>query len=173
MKGISYFVLRSLKPIPSGIALFSLLLLFFTTCKTPEQTIVVPNVAVSSMPGYTVRDSLISRTDFNVWLVTTETRFDSLFSTDITSSYRPKFAEEVVVAIKAQTATTTYKVSFKQMLLQGRILHVYFKVKKEVPDAEDAGWVAITAFPKNQDIRKVNFYHDNVLIRSIPVVIVY
>ena len=172
---VSYYtnllpVLR--KNIATGTASFLLIILLLTACST-EKRVVIPNVAITSLPGYTVRDTAISHHDFNVWVITTETSFDSLFTTVITSAYKPRFDEQIAVAIKAETATTAYNVSFKEMVMRGRVLNVYFNVQKEKPDQEGAGWVSVTAFPKNQSIRRVNFYHDNVMIRSIPVVLVY
>jgi hypothetical protein len=142
-------------------------------CSASKKVVVVPNVAMSLMPGYITNDSVLSHTDFNVWLVTTEPSFDSLFTTAITSAYKPDFSREIAVAIRAITYTASYKVTYKEMLRRGNILDVYFTVRKEKPEDEGYGWVSITAFPKNQDIKRVNFFHDNVMIKSIPVVIVY
>ena len=141
-------------------------------CSAGKQ-VVVPNVAMSLMPGYITNDSVLSHTEFNVWLVTTQPSFDSLFTTAITSAYKPDFDKEVAVAIRALTHTSSYKVTYKEMFRRGRVLQVYFNVRKENPGDEGYGWVSITAFPKNQEIRRVDFYHDNMFIKSIPVVIVY
>jgi hypothetical protein len=106
-------------------------------------------------------------------VITTALSFDSLFSSSTTTDARPNFDDHIVVAIKAQTTTNSYKVSFKEMMIQGRVFQVYFTVAKEKPDDENAGWVSISTIPRNRQIRRVNFFHDQILVRSIPVVEVY
>ena len=159
--------------LPSLLRLIIVCSIFLQACSASKKVVVVPNVAMSLMPGYITNDSVLSRTEFNVWLVTTELSFDSLFTTAITSAYKPDFSKEIAVAIRAITQTSSYKVTYKEMLRRGNVLDVYFTARREKPEDEGYGWVSITAFPKNQDIKRVNFYHDNVMIRSIPVVIVY
>jgi hypothetical protein len=176
VKTIYYFNTLSVpfRNVTIGIVSFLLINGLLTACGTEKKAVVVvPNVAITKLPGYMVKDTNFSRHDFNVWLVTTETSFDSLFTPAITSTYKPNFDKEMALAIKVQTKTTSYKVKFKQMVLRGPVLSVYFNVKKEAPDEEEAGWVSITAFPKNQSVTRVKFYYDNVMIRSIPVVVVY
>jgi len=130
-------------------------------------------VPVVTLPGYTIRDTNFSRKDFNTWLVTTQSSFDSLFIPSDSTLRKPDFETQMVVAVKAETYNYTYKTTFQQMILQRRVLKVYFKVYKEKPDQEGFGWVSIIAIPKDKTIRRVNFYYDYMMIRSIPVVIVY
>lgn len=175
MPSLKYFLILSLQSRNIFLYIISVffLVVFFVACNT-ERRLVVPNVAMTALPGYVIKDTAaISHHEFNVWLVTTETRFDSLFTPVITSGFKPDFDNEIAIAIRVETITTSYKVSFKEMTLRGNTLQVYFKVKKELPADEGAGWVSLTTFHKNQAIKKVNFYYDDVLIRSIPVVIVY
>ena len=88
--------------------------IFLQACSAGKQ-VVVPNVSMSLMPGYITDDSVLSRTEFNVWLVTTQPSFDSLFTTAITSAYKPDFDKEIAVAIRALTHTTSYKVTYREI----------------------------------------------------------
>lgn len=152
-----------------------MMLSLFIACKEPGISKTTPrdNPNIVSLPGYNFKDSNFTRDDFNVFVITTEYGFDSLLVTSITNPIRPKFAEELVLAIKAETPKFSYRSTFRKMEFRNRILHVHFTVNKEKPDAEDKGWVSVSTFPRDRSIRLVRFYFDNVLIRSIPVVLVY
>jgi hypothetical protein len=52
-------------------------------------------------------------------------------------------------------------------------LNVYFTVQKEGPARDGAGPVTLVAYPKHPQVKKVNFYHGNMLVRTIPIVTVY
>jgi hypothetical protein len=152
-----------------------LVLVLIGSCKSPRVTRTTPreNPSIITLPGYTFKDSLFTREDFNVFVITTEYGFDSLLTTNITNPIRPKFDDQLVLAIKAETANYTYKSTFREMTRRNRVLNVYFTVNKEQPGEENAGWVSVTTFPREWKIRRVNFYFDNMLIRSVPVVLVY
>ena len=145
------------------------------SCKDPDISKTSPrdNPAIVTLPGYTFKDSSFTRDDFNVFVITTEYGFDSLLTTSVVNPIRPKFDKELVLAIKAETPNYSYRSTFRRMELRNRILHVYFTVQKEQPMDENSGWVSVSTFPKDRNIRLVRFYFDDVLIRSIPVVLVY
>lgn len=159
--------------------IFSLAVLFFgilaESCKSPRVTRTTPRVnpEIVTLPGYTFRDSLFTKNDFNVFVITTEYSFDSLLQASITNPIRPKFSEDLVLAIKTETPNYTYKSTFRDMVIRNRVLSVYFTVNKELPGTENAGWVSVSTFPRSRKIRLVKFYFDNVLIEAIPVVLVY
>ncbi len=161
-------------PMRLFLAQGTIILMLATACTTTSKTNTTQaQVPITNLPGYVVRDSNFSRKDFNVWVVTTEPKFDSLFTAVVVNPGRPEFGQNLVVAVKAQTATNTYKVSFKNMQIRRNILHVYFNVTKEKADSETSGWVSVSSYPRDRNLRRVNFYFDDVLVRSIPVVIVY
>ncbi len=164
-----------MRPVCSILIFSGIVLSLVLSCKEPgiSQTTPRDNPAIVFLPGYNFKDSNFTRDDFNVFVITTEYGFDSLLVTSITNPIRPKFAEELVVAIKAETPNYSYRSTFRKMELRNRILHVYFTVNKEREDTEGKGWVSVSTFPRDRSIRLVRFYFDNVLIRSIPVVLVY
>jgi len=166
VKGTGYIVLIF------PVILFGL---FLAACKSPRVTRTTPreNPTIVNLPGYTFKDSLFTKDDFNVFVITTEYSFDSLLTTSIINPVRPKFNDDLVLAIKTETPQYTYKSTFREMTLRNRILSVYFTVNKEQPGSENAGWVSVSTFPRDRRIRLVKFYFDNILIKSIPVVLVY
>jgi hypothetical protein len=146
--------------------------IFLFACSTQKKTPLPPS-QVSGLPGYEIRDSNFSREDFNVWVVTTPLSFDSIFVSTTAADKKPDFESQIVVAIKAQTVTSTYRVTFKNMVVQGPDLNVYFTVAKDKPEREGSSWVTIAAIPRNKTIRRVNFFYDDILTRTIQVVRVY
>ena len=149
--------------------------LSLTACKSNKIVKSTPrdNPAIVTLPGYNFRDSGFTRTDFNVYVITTEYGFDSLLVTHLTDPTRPRFDSVFVLAIKAETDQYSYKSTFRSMRFRDDVLNVYFTVNKQEPNDEDFGWVSISTFPRDRGIRLVRFYFDNVLIRTIPVVVVY
>ena len=157
------------------VTLVGLIVSLLFACKGPDIAKTTPreNPAIVMLPGYNFKDSNFTREDFNVFVITTEYGFDSLLTTSIANPIRPKFDQELVLAIKAETPNYSYRSTFRKMELRNRILHVYFTVQKEAPMSENSGWVSVSTFPRDRNIRLVRFYFDDVLIRSIPVVLVY
>jgi hypothetical protein len=152
-----------------------LIIFLLFACKSPDISKTSPreNPAIVMLPGYSFKDSNFTREDFNVFVITTEYGFDSLLTTSVVNPIRPKFDQELVLAIKAETPNYSYRSTFRKMELRNRILNVYFTVQKEAPMAENSGWVSVSTFPRDRNIRLVRFYFDDILIRSIPVVLVY
>lgn len=146
--------------------------IFLFACSTQKKVSLAP-AQVSGLPGYEIRDSNFSRKDFNVWVVTTQLSFDSIFLTTTAVDNKPNFDNQLVVAIKAETSTSQYKVTFRNMVVDRRELNVYFTVAKDKTENEGSSWVTVAAIPRSNDIRRVNFFHDNVLTRTVPVVRVY
>lgn len=133
---------------------------------------VLLKTTITELTGYRLRNSEISLDNFNLWVVTTETVFDEKFVAEHDHVTRPDFACELVVAGKVQTFANAYTMSFKRMELKSGVLHVYFTVRK-TRRGHSTTPVAMSVFPKDGTVKKVNFYHDNVLVSSIPVNNVY
>ncbi len=150
-----------------------LFLLAAAACSTTKSGKSVPVVPIVILPGYALKDTNISKKDFNIWVVTTQTSFDSLFTAVIPDPGKPSFDQKLVVAVNAVTATSNYKVTFRNMLVRRNVLNVYFNVTREKAGAENTDWVSISNYPRDRNLRRVNFYFDDVLVRSVPVVVVY
>jgi hypothetical protein len=155
--------------VPCFIILF---FISFVACSN-EKKITVPQSEIKSLPGYVVKDSNFSRKDFNVWVITTSLSFDSILSAVDTSVKKPSFDKDIVLAMKAATATNTYRVTYNRMVMQGTTLNVYFDVEKDKPTKDDFGWVSMQTISRDKQVRRVKFYYGDVLVRSVPVVIVY
>jgi hypothetical protein len=128
---------------------------------------------VKELSGYRLRDKSISLNDYNLWVIANEETFDKAFIADSNAVTRPAFEKELVLAAKVETYANSYKVKFKTAIVKDESLNVYFSIQRDKHPQVEAGKVAVTVFPKSTTIRKVNFYHDTKLVRSVPVVNVY
>ncbi|MEO7922994.1 MAG: hypothetical protein ABIR30_04900 [Chitinophagaceae bacterium] len=122
--------------------------------------------------GYTIRENIVSLTDYNLWVMTNAAAFDQLFIPGTTGAARPDFDNEVVLAAKVQTWSNSYTVKYLKSVRKGDELNFYFTV--EPGTAKRMGnSVLVASFSRNPEIKKVNFYHGDMLVRSIPIVNVY
>ncbi len=128
---------------------------------------------VVELTGYKLRSNIIDRSDFNLWVVTSEDVFETDFEPEHDSVLRPRFEVQMVLAAKVETVHNSYRVKFKKTELVNGTLNVYFNVKREGPAAEVTMPVSMIAVPKDRSMKKVNFYHDNVLVKTVPIVTVY
>ncbi len=128
---------------------------------------------VKELSGYKLKSKSIVFNDFNLWVITNGEAFDKTFIAERETAARPSFEEEMVLAAKAETSTNSYRISFKKAEIRKTELNVYFTVQKDGPGRDGDGPVSLIAFPRNTTAKKVNFYHDNLLVRTIPIVAVY
>lgn len=128
---------------------------------------------VNELTGYKLRNNNIDTHDFNLWVVTNEEVFNRDFVPLHDSVLRPSFESQMVLAAKVETVSYAYRVKFRTVVEDNSSLNVYFTVKKEGPLEEKESPLSMITFPKGRGIKKVNFYHDNVLVKTIPVVTVY
>ncbi len=128
---------------------------------------------VVELTGYKLRSNSFDRSDFNLWVVTSEDVFERDFEPEHDSVLRPRFEEQLVLAAKVETIHNSYRVKFKKTELVNGSLNVYFNVKREGPAEAISIPVSMVAVPKDRSMKKVNFYHDNVLVKTVPIVTVY
>jgi hypothetical protein len=128
---------------------------------------------VTELNGYKLRYSLVDLHDFNLWVVTSEDAFYNEFEAENETVARPDFSSQMVLAGKVETVNFTYRVRFQKIVAEGNTLNVYMNVKKEGPSLQGKGPVSLAVFPKDKAIKKVNFYHDDILVKTIHVVAVY
>lgn len=128
---------------------------------------------VVEITGYKLRNEKIDLTDFNLWVVTSEDVFERDFEPEHDSVLRPRFDEQMVLAAKVETIRNAYRVKFKKTELVNGTLNVYFNVKREGAAEEIKVPVSMVAVPKDRSMKKVNFYHDNMLVKTVPIVTVY
>jgi hypothetical protein len=129
---------------------------------------------VKELSGYQLRDKVISIHDYNLWVIANEETFDNVFVAQYDSVARPNFEKELVLAAKVETWNNVYKVKFKTILVKDESLNVYFSIQRDKNAMLGIGApVYISVFPKSSTVKKVNFYHDNVLVRTVPIVSVY
>jgi len=128
--------------------------------------------AITSIHGYSLKNKPGPKGDFNIWVITHENAFNEEFVAGEDAAVRPDFEKQLVVAMSVQTFNYVYRVSFERSVVDKGELHIYFRVKKESVDAEP-GLVTVAAIEKTPGLKKVHFYHDNIRVRTIPIVAVY
>ncbi len=129
--------------------------------------------SVKELTGYRLKDKVTVLNDFNLWVITNDITFDKVFVAEAETVARPAFDNEIVLAAKAETLANAYQIRFKRTEVRKENLNVYFSVQKSGPSQDGAGPVSLMAVQRNSKIKRVNFYHDNILVRSIPIVTVY
>lgn len=128
---------------------------------------------VIELTGYKLKHNNIDYTDFNLWVVTSEDVFERDFEPEHDSVLRPRFDEQLVLGAKVETIHNSYRVKFKKTELVNGTLNVYMSVKREGAVEEVKLPVSMAVALKDRSMKKVNFYHDNVLVKSVPIVTVY
>jgi len=138
---------------------------------TPKEPDTSTNV--KELTGYRLKNKVTVLNDFNLWVITNDITFDKVFVAETETVARPTFDNEIVLAAKAETLANSYQIRFKRTEIRKSDLNVYFGVQKSGPAQDGAGPVSLMAVQRNSKIKRVNFYHDNILVRSIPIVTVY
>ena len=128
--------------------------------------------AMTALYGYTLKNHPGPGSDFNIWVVTHQNAFNDEFVGGEDASIKPDFDKQLVVAVNAETSNYIYRVNFTRSELKKDELHVYFTVRKAPVDALP-GMVQVAALDKTPGLKKIHFYHDNVRIRTVPIVSVY
>ncbi|MCX6316272.1 MAG: hypothetical protein NTW29_03220 [Bacteroidetes bacterium] len=128
---------------------------------------------VKEIRGYKLANHNFSLTDYNLWVVTNKEVFCDIFLPAGNSPMYPDFDAEWVVAGKVKTVHHAYTLVFKRSVAGKEELNVYFKLKKDKYAQETDDSVSMIAVPRNSQVKRVNFYHDEVLVKSIPIVTVF
>jgi hypothetical protein len=127
---------------------------------------------VKEIKGFKLRDKNISYNDFNLWVLTNRESFNQVFVSD-SEVVQPDFEKDLIIAAKVETKTSMYKVQFKSLRFKKDEINLYFTVMKPRPKEVIDEEVSMISLSRELGVKKVNFYHDNVLVRSVPIVIVY
>lgn len=128
---------------------------------------------MTELTGYKLRGKTINYHDFNLWVVTNEDVFTRDFEPLHDSVLRPRFDEQMVLAAKVQTINYAYQVKFKRTVVSNGVLNVYFSVRKQGAEELTEKPVTMAVVSKDKAIKKVNFFHDNMLVKTVPIVSVY
>jgi len=159
------YKLTVMKKIVSMALLFGVLTAFTTNKDSKEDP-----VTVKELSGFRLRDNVFSLADYNLWVITNADAFDKTFIRSNDTVKMPRFDEELVLAAKVETWSNSYKVMVKKIVRKDDELNFYFTIQR---GRSNEGNALVTAYPKEPSVKKVNFYHDNVLVRTIPIVSVY
>ena len=127
----------------------------------------------TTLRGYSLKNDPGPQPDFNLWVVTNEVAFNQEFIAGEQATGKPDFENQLVVGASAQTERFRYRVDFLKTSVDKNGINIYFHVVKFKPGQEIENNVSLAAIAKNSAAKKVNFYHDNILVKSIPIVSVY
>jgi hypothetical protein len=133
---------------------------------------IVKNESISDLSCYEIKNKTVSHNDFNIWVVTNEFTLEELFTAG-DCAVKPDFQKEIVVALKVETALHNYRVDYKKITTTENSVNVYFHVVKQGAHTDEGSPVSVTSVPKTANTRKINFYHDNTLVKTVPIVAVY
>jgi len=133
---------------------------------------IIKNESITEFSCYEIKNKTISHNDFNIWVVTTEPRMNDLFTAG-DCAVKIDFEKQIIVAMKVETLMHNYKVEYKKITSSDNAVNVYFHVVKQGVHTEEGSPVAMTSVPKTSNTKKINFYHDNVLVKTVPIVAVY
>ena len=128
---------------------------------------------VTELTGYKLRHNDINLHDFNLWVVTNEEVFLRDFEPLHDSVLRPHFEEQMVLAARVETVNYVYRTKFRKTVVANGILQVYMSIRRMGSTDDTVIPLTMVSVPKDRSIRKVQFYHDNVLVKTIPIVTVY
>ncbi len=145
--------------------LFGVLTAFTTNKDSAEDP-----VTAKELSGYRLRENSFTLSDYNLWVITNADAFDKTFIRENDSVKPPSFEDEFVLAAKVETWSNSYKVIVKRIVRKGDALNFYFGIQRGKTNQGDA---LVTRYPKDPSVKKVNFYHDNMLVRTVPIVSVY
>lgn len=132
-----------------------------------------PADEVKELNGFKLTNKEVSLTDFNLWVITTPEVFCQTFSPERAEAAAPDFDQEWVLAGKLRTVSGFYSIKFKRTVVSKDALNVYFKIKRDKNQVESDESVSMVLVPRNSGVKKVNFYHDEVLVRTVPIVTVF
>lgn len=132
-----------------------------------------PATGLKELTGYKLVTNTISLTDYNLWVVTNKEVFCQTFSPENNTTTVPDFETEWVMAGKIKTVHNSYTLRFTSAAAVTDHLNVYFKIKRDNKENAADETVSMITVPKGSGIKRVNFYHDKVLVRTIPIVSVY
>lgn len=148
------------------------MLLFIASLSSYSSIKEDPNIPVKELTGYRLKSKTFVYNDYNLWVITNKGAFEKLFVAD-TGTKLPDFGEEIILAAKVETISSVYRISFRKTIVRRNELDIYFTVQKHGPGQNGAGPVSLVAIPRNTAVKRINFYHDDMLVRRIPIVAVY
>ena len=111
-------------------------------------------VGLVNLDGY----SRIKNKDEQFHVITSDKELRALFMDDSGERKKPDFEGQLAIAISVEHQS----LHFTKATIAGRDLNVYYEVGYGSP-------VSVATVPKNQSVRRVNFYQDNYLVRTIEV----
>jgi hypothetical protein len=121
---------------------------------------------------YRMKSKTVSHSDYNIWVITNKAALEENFFQDSCASDL-NFDNKLVVALKLETETATYKVSLSKVATSKNAIDVYFTTKRLQAPVEEGSPLEMAEISRDSNVKKINFYHGTMLVKSVPLVSVY
>jgi hypothetical protein len=146
---------------------------FLASCAGSKQN-KASAIGLVSLNNYFVKNTVPLPDEYNYKVATSQAAFDETFGMAATmnnSIQKPDFSGQTVVAVIGKASTLQQEIRLDGASVAGKDLHVYYSIKKGSEQSFSATALALVAIPKAIDVKKVNFYQDSVLVKTVPVTI--
>ena len=151
---------------------FLLLPFFLLSSFSIERTDGTGTPVITELSCYHIKAKTVSHTDYNIWVVTNQGALEEHFIADSCAS-NIDFEHELLVALKLETDQGTYKINIKRITIAGNAINVYFESRRLKIPVEEGSPLVMASISKDSTVRKVNFYHGDMLVKTVPIVTVY
>lgn len=121
---------------------------------------------------YRMKSKTVDHSDYNIWVVTNKASLEENFEADSCANTLD-FEKSLVVALKLETVSATYKVNVTRVTTVENSVNVYFSTKKLQIPVEEGSPLEMTEISRNSNVKRINFYHGDMLVRTVPIVAVY
>lgn len=150
-------------------ALFSSVLL--SACSGNRHTSASP-IGLTPLGNYFVKNTVALPDEYNYKVSVNQADFDQTFgvaSTMNNTIIKPDFSGQIAVAVIGKPSSQQQEISFDKATLGGKDLYVYYKTKKGNTQSYTSTPLALATVPKAIDVKRVNFYQDSTLVKTVPV----
>jgi hypothetical protein len=121
---------------------------------------------------YKMRSKTVSHSDYNIWVITNKAALDEHFISDSCAGGL-NFEDHIVIALKLETNSGTYKVSISRITVTPGTINVYFNTKRLKIPVEEGSPLEMAELDRGSQLKQIKFYHGDLLVRTVPVVSVY
>lgn len=129
-------------------------------------------IGLVPLSNYFVKNTVPLPDEYNYRVAASQAEFDAMFGAAATmnnSIRQPDFSGQTVVAVIGKTSAQQQEIRIDGATLAGKDLHVYYTVKKGGMQSFTTTAAGLATVPKAVSVKKVNFYQDSMLVKTIPV----
>lgn len=145
--------------------------LLLSACSTNRHTS-ASAIGLTPLGNYFVKNTVTLPDEYNYKVSVSQADFDQIFDVAATMNNtiaKPDFSGQVAVAVMGKPSSQQQEISFEKATLGGKDLYVYYTVKKGGTQSYTSTALALATVPKANDVKRVNFYQDSTLVKTVPV----